>query len=70
METRTFKITSLPCPACGETLTVEATSQQNWDYNHNAHIQRVFPEMSAADRERFISGYCGPDWDKMFGMGD
>jgi hypothetical protein len=60
-------ITSKSCPDCGESLTVEATSQQIWDFNHNANIQSVFPEMPKEDRERFITGTCGPCWTKMFG---
>ena len=62
-------VESLPCPTCGDTLTVEATSQQIWDFNHNKHIQNVFPELSPADRERFILGTCPTCWDKMFGGG-
>lgn len=63
-----YKIVSLPCPSCDKTLTLTITGEQLFQINQGAHIQNALPEVKPADRERFISGYCGKCWNKMFGL--
>jgi hypothetical protein len=43
---------------------VSAEAYKRW--NNGAMIQDAFPEMSADDRERMISGTCGPCWNQLF----
>lgn len=62
-----MKTYSKPCPDCGQILVVEVTQEQFTRLAEGRdHIQNILPELSASSRERFISGYCGPCWDRMF----
>jgi L-lactate utilization protein LutB len=63
-----YMVSSLPCPDCKQVLTVKLPAQRLFYYNQGASISEVFPEseMSDDDRERFITGLCGPCWDKLF----
>jgi hypothetical protein len=61
-----YLATSPNCPECGEAITVPLGSYNLFRYNQGAFATEVFPELSADDRERFISGYCSPCWDKAF----
>lgn len=63
-------ITSKPCPDCRETIQVNVAESQLAAYNAGAHIQYAFSNMDADTRERFITGYCSPCWDKLFGKED
>lgn len=50
------------CPICGKkhylTLTLEQAIHIYREYNNDAKIQDVVPELSASDREKFITGMC------------
>lgn len=61
-----YTVTSHPCPTCDETITTTVEPQQLFAYNQGAFAQVVLPHLSLDDRERFISGYCAPCWDKLF----
>jgi hypothetical protein len=61
-----YKVSSLACPTCGEILTVELPGSLLYAYNTGAYIYEVFPDMSPDDRERFITGWCGPCWYDIF----
>lgn len=65
-----YLVDSLPCPSCGETLTTELEGPKLYAYNQGAYIQDTFPNLTAPDRERFISGMCGKCWDEAFGSLD
>jgi len=55
------------CPACRSIKEFEVTAKQQRDYQDGwLHVQTIFPEMSADDRERLITGYCKPCWASMF----
>lgn len=56
-----------PCQFCGNQsqFTLNREAYEAWQ--RGAHIQDVFPELSADDRETLISGSCGPCFDKAFG---
>jgi predicted RNA-binding Zn-ribbon protein involved in translation (DUF1610 family) len=60
-------IESPPCPKCGKTAFFEVTEEELKKRNQGELIQVAFPKMSADDRERFVSGYCPPCWDEIFG---
>ena len=53
------------CPFCGLTERVEVAEHEYIAYVMNRiPIQAAFPTMTAAQRERFISGVCDPCWIK------
>jgi hypothetical protein len=62
----TYKVDSLPCPRCGDVLTLELEGAKLYAYNQGAYIQDVFPNLNSGERERFISGICNPCWQQMF----
>ena len=48
------------------TLCFEVTKQGLEAYQKGAHVQHAFPELSAEDREFFISGITADEWDSVF----
>ena len=63
---RLYSVTSLPCPHCNTTVTLEITGEQLWQYNNNFSIQDVLHDIAIPVRERFMTGICGDCWDKLF----
>lgn len=63
---RLYSVTSLPCPHCNTTVTLEITGEQLWQYNNNFSIQDVLHNIDVPVRERFMTGICGDCWDKLF----
>lgn len=63
----TYKVDSLPCPNCQDTLTIELDGANVFLYHRGASSEEVLEHLSLDDRERFISGYCGPCWDEVWG---
>lgn len=61
-----YTVESLPCPDCNSTLGVSIRGAYLYRYNQGAHITEVLPDLSPADRERFITGICPICWDKLF----
>lgn len=59
-------IQTQPCPLCGESATLEVTEEGLNRWYAGEFSQDALPELSADDRERLITGTCGPCWDKMF----
>lgn len=50
---------------------------QQWQYieldkpkSERMYIQDIFPNLSPADREIFISGVCGKCWNRLYLSGD
>ena len=61
------EIHSLPCPGCGDRITIAATVQQFVAYmSRDQFVQNVFPELDDDTRERFISGVCPTCWEEMY----
>jgi hemolysin-activating ACP:hemolysin acyltransferase len=62
------RITTLQatCPDCGivNEFVVSSPSLQMWV--RGDLIQDAFPELTADQREQFITGYCDPCWQKMW----
>lgn len=48
-------------------ISVAVTEKELQNYNNGTMlIQEAFPYMTAADRERFLTGYCEECWNKLF----
>jgi hypothetical protein len=62
-----YKVSSLPCPDCEQVLVIEISSDKLFEYNQGGLVHKVIPDLSAEQKERFISGYCGDCWKKIFG---
>lgn len=54
------------CNMCKTDHYFEATEHQLDRYRSGEHIQDVFPNLSAGERELLISGVCGTCFDKLF----
>ena len=67
----TIIVKTKPCCVCNEyeVWSLDRQLVERWQGGEN--IQRVFPDMSAEEREVLISGIHPACWDKMFpGEGD
>ena len=66
-----YTISSLPCPNCSAVFTTEITGEQLFKINNNALIQDIGLDLTADQREQFISGYCKTCWaEEFFGNED
>lgn len=56
------------CPVTGEwkEMDLPVTEEQMHRYNSGELAQRVFPHLSADEREFIISGATADIWDEMF----
>ena len=54
------------CPHCEkeERMRVPSEGAHRWHFKGEL-IQHAFPEMSKQDRERLVSGVCGPCWEEL-----
>lgn len=59
------------CVRCNAIKVFEVTAEQAKllikPRGERPHIQEIFPDMSPADREMFISRMCPDCWDELFG---
>lgn len=61
------KVTTPPCPRCKKTEVIDIPGLEYMALNENkVAIQRAAPSLTAAQRERFITGYCEPCYDEIF----
>jgi hypothetical protein len=60
------KVTTI-CPNCGSTnvVTVDWGAYGRWQ-RHEELIQDAFPELTPAQREGLLTGYCDPCFDDMW----
>ena len=56
-----------PCIGCHEPSIVELDKDKLKAWEQGDHVQIVWPEKSADERELLITGTHGTCWDKMFG---
>ena len=55
------------CPKCGKKNYIEMSDEQYQKYTEGSDlIQRIFPEMSPAQKEILITGICEDCWNKLF----
>jgi hypothetical protein len=63
-----YEITSPNCPDCGLAgMTATINGSQLYGLNQGILLtQQVLPDLSAGERERFISGMCDPCYNGIF----
>lgn len=55
------------CNDCEKVHSIHVTQEQLNRYEAgDEHVQDIFPELSADDRELLITGTCGACFDKLF----
>lgn len=64
-----YTISSLVCPKCNESLTIEVSGNELFRIRQG-ELNVLAPRISKEERERFISGYCAPCWADLFGGWD
>ncbi len=55
------------CRDCGKEFKFNLNPKDIERWKEGELIQNVFPNLSAEERELFISHTCGECWEKMFG---
>lgn len=66
-----YKISvTVECRHCGEPICIEVYRKDwaEWNSPDRRHIQEIFPYLTAAEREMFLSRICGECWTEMFGI--
>lgn len=62
------------CPGCGQYEVIEATEAQAIEWRKHKQdrrpVQQIFPTLTVDQRERLITGLCGPCWDREIGDPD
>lgn len=66
----TILVKTKTCCVCGEYEMWSLDRDLVLRWHEGEHIQQVFPDMSAGDREILISGTHPACWDKLFGEED
>lgn len=61
-----IEVTTRPCLGCRTTATFTMTEEQFRRFKAGEHVQYIFPDWSADDREMLISGTCPPCFEEMF----
>lgn len=55
------------CKRCNREVEVPITEKQLEDWIKSGdYIQIYFPQLSAAEREMFVSGICNDCWNELF----
>lgn len=60
----------VPCRLCGDIHAIYPSLNGFIAWQSGVLIQDAMPDLSADERELFISGTCGKCWDEMFGTSD
>ena len=66
----TIAVETRPCQMCGKTSVVRLDEEKFNRWRQGEHIQNVWPEMSADNREVLISGTHPACWDRLFADAD
>lgn len=61
-----YAFTTIPCPKCGKQEVIEVQAPDLYKYNQGAFMQDAFPYLTPSQRERLMTGICGPCFDKLF----
>lgn len=61
-----YVVTSLPCPTCKETTSIEIAPEKLFLYNQGGKVQDVLSGFDIDVRERFMTGTCGTCWNAIF----
>ena len=49
---------NIECRICNEIVTVSVTEEEYVKWMKGALVQKAFPNLTPAQREMFITGYC------------
>lgn len=62
-----YRVHSAVCPECETSEAIEVSSKWVFDANQGGRVSELlpFPQYSMELRERFISGLCAKDWNKV-----
>lgn len=62
-----YDVTSLSCPECGTSETIRVSSKWVYDAQQGSSLSELLPtpQYSMELRERFITGLCEKDWNKI-----
>lgn len=60
-----YEVHTSPCLGCGTSATFTMTEEQFNRFKAGEHVQNIFPDWSADDREMLISGTCPICWVEM-----
>jgi hypothetical protein len=61
-----YTVSSLLCPKCNESITLEVSGNELFRIRQG-ELNVLAPRISNEERERFISGYCPTCWNDLFG---
>lgn len=56
----------ITCQICKEMLDIKVEEKDLNSYHNGEKVQIAFPYLTAAEREMFITQYCGKCWDEIF----
>lgn len=59
-------IVTTTCPVCHALSDVIVGSADYKAWQSGLVIQEAMPHLSVDDREKLITGFCSPCWDRMF----
>lgn len=61
-----YFFTTVPCPGCQSQEELILQGSDVLRHRQGALMQEAFPYISADDRERLMSGYCGSCFDDLW----
>lgn len=61
-----IEVKTQPCLGCGDYTFFTMTWEQYTQWKAGVHVQIIFPDWSAEDREMLISGTCPDCWRTMW----
>lgn len=59
-----------PLTGKSNTMDLDITEDQVWQYRNGALLQQAFPNLTAEEREFFKTGYTPEDWEMLFGRSE
>jgi len=59
-------MTDVQCRKCKKNYEIDVTDRQIEAWQDGLLIQKAMPNISPAERELFISGFCSECWKKIF----
>lgn len=62
--------TTPPCQVCGDTSEMELDAERVREWQEGGHIQTIFPELTANQRELMVSGTHPKCWEELFAEED
>lgn len=63
----TIMVVTPPCPGCGRQRAYSLDRVRYARFVGGMHVQDAFPDLGVSERERLVTGYCSPCWDRDIG---